>query len=386
MPIETDDQLKALLAAGRITAVTLDTNVFDSQRLNLNSAALRAVTSLKGLSFHFLLSSTVVQEVQGHVTKAMDDALRAMKKAAGEAISRFDTVKPTRDELLSQITGGLSPANAAAVRVDEFVKNSACEILDDTSLVDVATIFGAYFGRLPPFSHGKKTEFPDALALHALDRAATDRGTGFLVVSEDGDWQAFCEESQQLYLVPKVEKALSLINDLPLRLRKAVIAWFADDQGGQTEVGAAISSYIDGLDVDANAYPTSGEVEMLVWPPELKSIAWADEADIDVIETGKVEGGQCRLMVSLPVVLNLQFSVDLNFTVWDSVDKESVSMGGRTVEVDRDEHVRVTVTIDLREVGGEDEEVELVETELDITSLDVDLGDVDVFDPEDDYE
>ena len=34
MPIETDDRLKALLTEGRITALTLDTNIFDGQKLN----------------------------------------------------------------------------------------------------------------------------------------------------------------------------------------------------------------------------------------------------------------------------------------------------------------------------------------------------------------
>lgn len=383
MPIETDDRLKALLVAGHITVVTLDTNVFDGQKLNLKSAAMKSVVSLKGRPFPFLLSGTVVREVQGHIKKLMEDTLRAVKKAAGQALFAFDTTKPTRAELLDQITGGVGPAKAAAVRVDEFVKDCACEVLDDTSLVDIATVFGAYFDHLPPFSHGKKTEFPDALALHALDRAATDRGTGFLVVSEDGDWHAFCEKSKQLYLVTKIEKALSLINDTPLGLRRAVVAWFADGQDGQTEVGAEISSYVEGLDVDANAYASSGEVEIDTWAPVLRSTEWPSEADIDIIETEQIGDGRLRAVVSLPVVLELLFSVELSFSIWDSIDKESLGMGGRTVEINRDEGVRVTVTIDLQEVDGEYEDIELFETELALTSLDVDLGEVSIFEPED---
>ena len=383
MPIETDDRLKALLAQGHITAVTLDTNVFDGLRLNFRSPALRTIVNLRGLSFSFLLSSTVVREVQGHAEKAMEVALRAVKKAVGEALFAFDTTKPTRDELLDQIVDGHNPKNAASVRVDEFVKESGCEVLDDTSLVDVATVFGAYFDRLPPFSHGKKAEFPDALALQALDRVATDRRTGLLVVSEDGDWRAFCEQSQRLYLVTKVEKALSLINDAPLGLRKAIVAWLSDSHDGQAEIGSAVSNYVEGLDVDATANASSGEVEMHAWAAELRSIKWPVEADIDILSTETIEGGKLRAVVSLPVVLELRFGIELSFSVWDSIDKESVSMGGRTVEVDRDEDARVTVTIDLREIGEEDEEIELVETELDITSFDVELGEVDVFEPED---
>jgi hypothetical protein len=383
VPIVTDDRLKALLAEDRITALTLDTNVFNGQRLNLKSAVLRAVASLKDRPFLLLLSGTVVREMQGHIAKTMEDALRIVKKAAGEALCAFGTENPTRDELLYQITGGRSPADAAAIRVGEFLKDSACEVLDDTSLVDATSLFEAYFDRLPPFSHGKKTEFPDALALHALDRAAIARGTGFLVVSEDGDWRAFCEKSQGLYLVPKVEKALSIIADAPIGLRKAVVAWLGDDQDGRVEIHEAISKHVGGLDVDVNADASSGAVEAFAWAPEVRSIDWPNEADIDLIETEVIAVGQFRVVVSVPVGIELRFSVELNFSVWDSVDKESVGMGGRTVEVDREEYVRVTVTIDLQGLGRQDEEVELVEFEMDIKALGVDLGEVEVFEPED---
>ncbi len=383
MPIVTDDRLKALLAEDRITALTLDPNVIDCQQLNLKSTVLRAVASLKDRPFLLVLSGTVVREMQGHIAKAMEDALRIVKKAAGEALFAFDTAKPTRDDLLYQITGGRSPADAAAVRVGEFLKDSACEVLDDTSLVDVKALFEAYFDRLPPFSHGKKTEFPDALALQALDRAARAHGTGFLVVSEDGDWRAFCLKSQELYLVPKVEKALSLINDAPIGLRKAVVTWLGADQDGRAEIHEAISNHVEGLDVDASADASSGAVEAIAWAPEVLSIDWPNAADIDLIQTEEIVVGHFRVVVSVPVRIELRFSVELNFSVWDSVDKESVGMGGRTVDVDREEDARVTATIDLRGLGRQDEEVELVEFEMDIKALGVDLGEVEVFEPED---
>lgn len=297
---------------------------------------MRTLASLKDIPFPLILSTTVAREVQ----------------------------------------------DAATARFEEFVKDNDCEVLEDFKLVDVATIYGAYFDRWPPFSRGEKSEFPDALALDALERTASERKTAILVVSEDGDWRDFCDASPRLYLVTKLEKALSLINDVPVGLRKAVVDWFADNQDGQVEVGAAISRLIEALDVDVNAYADSGEVETHAWAPEVRAIAWPHEEDVDIIETEALEDGAYRAVVSLPVVLTLRFNVELNFSLWDSVDRESISMGGRTEEVDRDEDARVTVTIDLREVGGDDQELDLVETEIGITSLGLDIGEVDVFEPE----
>ncbi|CAM5501808.1 hypothetical protein MAUB1S_08384 [Mycolicibacterium aubagnense] len=383
MPIENDETLKDLLANEQITALTLDTNVFDGQQLNFKSASLKAVASLQSRPFSFLLPSTVVSEVRGHVRKTMEDALGATRKALGTALAAFDVAKPTRDQLLEQITGGHSVADAAIGQVDEFLESSACEVLNDTSLVDISAVFGAYFDRRPPFGHGKKSEFPDALALHALEQAATDRKTGFLVVFEDSDWRAFCEQSQRLYLVPKVEKALSLINDAPLGLRQVIVAWFADGQEGQVEVKAEISNHVSRLDVDAIAYPTSGEVEIHTWAPELQAIDWPEEADIHIIKTEKFGGQQqLRAVVSLPIVLWLEFTMELSFSIWDGVDKESVDMGGRNIETNRNEDARVTVTLDVWNVGEENEQIELIETELDLTSVEVHLGDVDIFEQE----
>lgn len=383
MPIETDERLKALLTEGRITALTLDTNVFDGQRLNFRSAAMRILTGLKAIPFPLVLSTAVTKEVHRHLIKFTEDALRTMKKAVGEAIFAWDVQKPTREEILHLVTGGRSPQEAATARMDDFLKENDCEVLDDFKLVDIATVYGAYFDRHPPFGRGEKSEFPDALALNALERAATERKTAFLVVSADGDWRDFCAASNRLYLVTALEKALSLINDAPVGLRKAVVDWFAEGQEGQAQVVASITGSIEALDVDVNAYANSGEVETHAWAPEIRAVTWPDEQDIDIIETEPLEDGGHRAVVSLPVVLTLRFSVELNFSLWDSIDRESIGMGGRTVEVDRDEEARITVTIDLQEISKEDEYLELVETEIDITSLDVDIGEVDMFEPED---
>ena len=124
MPLETDDRLKALLTKGHITAVTVDTNIFDAQGLNLKSKVLKALANLKDVPFQFLLSNTVLREVRGHLEKSMVDSLKAAKEAIGKALYAFDTSNPTRDELLDQITDGRNPADAAAVRLATFIKDA----------------------------------------------------------------------------------------------------------------------------------------------------------------------------------------------------------------------------------------------------------------------
>jgi len=384
MPLVVDDELKAALADGRISAVSIDTNIFDAQHLNFKSPVMKAITSLKDIPFSCLLSGTVSKEVQRHLTKAMEDAQRSLKKAAGEALFAFDTAQPTRGELLDQVTRGQTPKDAATSKLGTFLEDCSCEVLDDVALVSSATLFDAYFENRPPFgSGGAKVEFPDALALHALEKAAEERQTAFLVVSEDSDWSAYCSGSGRLYLVKKIEKALSLINNTPLGLRNAVVAWCSEGEEGRAEIEAAIRNLVEVLDVNVTAYASTGEVEAFGWAPEVRSIDWPDSREIDVIESDELEDGSSRLVLSVPMLVRMALAVELNFSFWDSVDKESVGMGGRTIELERAEEIRVTITVDVSNLDGPEPLIVLHDTEIDSTSVDVDLDEVDAFEPED---
>lgn len=385
MPIVSDEQIKNLLAEEKVSAITVDTNIFDAKGLKLNSPALQAIAGIKDKPFDFLLSGTVAREIQAHLLKETDGALRAVGRSIGQALGAFDTKSPTRDELVNQISGGRSAEEAAQERFHQYVNDTGCSVLDDTKLVDVETLFSGYFEGQPPFGSGKKkNEFPDALALNALEAVAQDRGAGILVVSKDGDWNAFCKKSEFLYLIPEIERALALITDAPLGLRKALYAWISEGGGGRAEARQHISYNVERLDFTANAHPTHGEVEVSTWAGELKEVSWPDPADIDIIEIEETgEGEPLRVVVSMPVDLVVSVLVELSFSFWDSVDRESLGMGGRSVEVDEELYLRATITLDVHDLGTEDEDIVIEDTELDEQFHEIELGEVDVFEPED---
>lgn len=385
MPIVDDEQIKALLADERISAITVDTNIFDEKGLQLNSPVLQAIAGIKDKPFEFLLSGTVAKEIDAHLVKETEAALRSVSRAVGQAVGAFETKTPTRDELVNQISGGRSAEEAARQRFEQYISDTGCKVLDDTKLVDVSTLFDGYFGGQPPFGSGKKkNEFPDALALNALEATAAERGTGVLVVSKDGDWRAFCEKSERLYLVPEIERALALITNAPLGLRDTIYAWLSEGGQGHQEARQHISLNVERLDFTANAHPTHGEVEISTWAGELKGLTWPDASEIDIIEIEEPgESEPLHVVVSLPVDLVVSVLVELSFSFWDSVDKESMGMGGRSVEVDEDLYIRATITLDIHGLGTEDEDIVIEGTELDDQYHEIELGEVNAFEPED---
>ncbi len=388
MPIPPENELLDLLRNQTISALTIDTNIFDEKGLQLSAAPLATVAILNSRPFDFLLSGTVAKEILSHLEKRAEDALRTARKAIGEALFAFETAQPTRDQLLDQITGTQTANAAAQARLAQYVQDTGCEILSDEDLVTTKEIFDGYFSGQAPFGVGKKKdEFPDALALHALEAAASVHETSFLVVSKDGDWRKFCEQSQRLYLVPELETALALLNDPPLVVRQSILGWLAADGDGRAEIRNELEGVVTNLDVDVNGYATSGEMEAIPYDPELRNVEWADNADVDIIETSeRDEQGVVTAVLSLPLQIDLRIHVDLNFSVWDSIDRESISMGGRTVEVDETHDIRATVTVRLHDLGGEDQEIEFESCEIDLNNIDLELGDVEVFEPEDYYD
>lgn len=383
MPITVEAELSKLLTDGQINAISVDTNIFDEKGLQLNSSALQAVSRLAALHFDFLLSGTVAREIRRHLERSTTDAFRAARKTVGVALGAFETQAPTRDEVLDLISGGQTPREAAEQRFSDYLLATSCEVLNDTALVDTATIFNAYFAGEPPFGTGaKKNEFPDALALYALERVADNRGKGIIVVSKDGDWQGFCEKSKRLHLVSDIERALSLINDPPVVLRAALRQWLGHSGGGKAEITPHIARAVELLEFSVDGNASFGEMEAYARDGELRETGWPEPNEIDIIEIEYSDQGIMSVTLSIPLLLVVRVPIEVEFSTWDSVDRESVGMGGRSVDTDKELDLRATLNITVYDLGGEDEMFDVVQCELDRTYFEVDLGDVNVFEPE----
>ena len=383
MPVTEESKLSKMLADGQINAISVDTNIFDEKSLQLNGTALQAISRLAALHFDFLLSGTVAREIGRHLERSTTEALRTARKAVGMALGAFETEAPTRDDILEQISGGQTAGSAAEKRFNDYLAATNCVVLDDTALVDTATIFNAYFAGDPPFGTGsKKNEFPDALALLALERVSAQRGKGIIVVSKDGDWRSFCERSQVLHLVPDIERALSLINHPPVILRAALTAWLVGGDG-RADIEPFLARAVENLEFSVNGNSTSGEMYAHAWAGELRHTGWPETDEIDIIEMESPNDETLQVTLSIPLILTVRVPIEIEFSMWDSIDRESVGMGSRTIEPDDELEMRATVNITVHDLGGESEYFDVRNCELDRNYLEIELGEVSAFVHED---
>ena len=381
MPRATETDIARLITEGQITAITLDTNIFVQKQLQLSSTKLQALARLSRSGFRLILAETVAREVAGKIENSVSKKFESARNGIDKALEAFGTRGHTLEQLLNQITGGRTSNQVAQDVFAEFVNYSNCEILNDAELVDVPSIFDDYFSGRPPFgSEKKKHEFPDAISLNALERTARERSIGILTVSNDGDWENYCKNSKHLYIVKEIEKALSLVTNAPPVLRNRIRSWLEREELGRLEFAAFMEDIVGDMGFEAEVYPSFGRCEVEVWSPQLKEINLPDEEEIDIIElTPRPDMNSSQIVVSIPITLTLRVPIDIGFYIWDSVDKESLSMGERTIDHEEMVNVITTINFNIRDQPLDEKKVEIDDVEVDNDWYQIYIGEVDPF-------
>jgi len=385
MPILDYSDLHELIDNGDITAITLDTCIFDQKNLRLHSASLQVLARLGNREFCFILTKIVCNEVLCHLEKAASEALKSARDGIGKAVGAFGTKKPTRKELLYQITGGRSPKQNALDSFTQYVKDSNCKILDDAELVDTRKLFHDYFAEEAPFGTNKdKSEFPDALALNALEQTAIKEGVGILVISNDGGWSNFCKKSKYLYYVTDLNKSLVLIANAPPVIKKFILKWLEDNSEDNDDLQSTVSSELENAEIEVYGNASYGQCRFYTWAAELKGIIWPEEDKIDIIQFKLDESEDyLQLVLNMPLHLSANIPIEVNFFIWDGIDREEVSMGGRTIEVEDEVSAQATIFFGIYNRGTANEEIIFQNIELEIEFTEIDLGHLDVFEDSD---
>lgn len=381
MPITSDDNLSLLIANGRISTLTIDTNIFDKNGINLNSGSLKALSGLKRRNVKFILTWTVSQEIIRHLKSNITEAFRSAKSAIGRALFAFQTEDPTRDNLLSQISGGWSAEKAAENQIDAFLQSTDCIVLRDMDLVEIKAVYDAYFSGAAPFARGgKKEEFPDALALNALENFSWNNFTQTIVVSEDRDWKDFCEKSSLLHIVPNIDHALDLITNAPIELRCSILSWLHKKQLDGAEISERVEQEISQVIFHVEGFATAGAMDAYASGWDVTNFELPEASDLNIIDIADQEPKY--VIVSFPLEIFVDVDVELSFSTWDSIDRESIDLGGRSTQVTAELGVQATIKVVIFDFQGDNERMDLEDLEINLQSHTIELGGVDVYEPE----
>lgn len=342
MPTFDADEIRGLIAEGGIVGFTLDTNIIDglNNNGNLDNRILLSLETLKAKKVTTILSDVVAKEVGSHMAQrhvAAHGDLATTLKA-------YSKIWKDHAGFVEEFAAKLPPADAIGAHADvllqAFCEKIGIKIISSNGAISVADLMEQYFKNKPPFAGAdKKHEFPDAVALAALDKWSQKHGP-VLAVSKDKGWAEYCEGSEYLYCASDLGKALALFHE-----DEAIVAIFLSSLGDEPngyfagEILSAVQRDLDDLDfqVEASAF-----------------MEWDSEVEEAVVESIEYTGANEQRIVAsdgksvtflVPVRAKLRVQAGFNFSIHDSIDGDYVSLGGTVQDVTIDHRYQVTVTI-----------------------------------------
>lgn len=279
--------------------------------------------------------------------------------------------------------------------VQAFVDAVAAEVVEAEGRTSVAEILRRYFGGEPPFSGkkaklaeaegskgeavksgagdkarkhdnggAKKSEFPDAIALTALESWAEENDTQVLVFSRDGDWQAFATASDRLVCTPSLKEGLDLLHHTSKGVVERIFARILDGSADKLEdvIGDAIYDFASEFEIEAE---TSYFYD--VDPDYIVLDGWqAEEAVKPLI----LEADEESVTFSIEVVAQLDFRANFRFSAYDREDKEYIPLTSTAASTVQPVRVPITVRVDRDDF----QDLQSAHVEVERRSLTIDFG------------
>lgn len=189
----------------------------------------------------FILSEVVVHEVINKIVERILQEFPGLISKRHKGLLRLALPEKIVDQL-SEIDRSYL-MEGVTTQVHNFIRESGAKIIP-ASDADAGELFGLYVNMKPPFSHRKKEEFPDAIALLGLEKWASKRGAKIVVASQDGDWLLFCEKSEHFTCFDSVPKAISAMRGPSRKALDYVIATLEAYQNEKDHHWAELKAYI----------------------------------------------------------------------------------------------------------------------------------------------
>ncbi|QOW18462.1 DUF4935 domain-containing protein [Lysobacter ciconiae] len=373
MAILDKESLRAAVRSGDITAVCVDTNIYEAQQFAFHKGILGEMKSLPVAGIRVLLPDIIDREVSGHMANKLPEAVSVLRKAM-RAASNLGVISDIAEGALG--IADTDHAKHASERLDQHKKVVAATQLRVSDFVNLASVLDDYFEVRAPFEPKKRNEFADALVLNSLEAWAMQETTQVVVISDDAGWKMFCENSKVVHAGPSLTDLLVAVQaSEPSLLRRAVASISGDALEG---ICASLSDSIRGMSVHAEA-SSHHHAETEVVNADVLDIQ-VDELTSDDLDLVRNDDGEFVVRWMISALVN--FEVNVEISVFDSIDRDYVVLGTETVLHEEEMHLDALLTF-LYDSGDREAPVEFDDMEVTRKRIEIDLGEVELnFDPE----
>lgn len=318
-------------------ALTIDAQTFYENGRHLDRGLLAQLSQFRDGPIDFIVSTVVLHEIRKALQEKAQAPIEALTKAHRDGLANGQLAKEQAQSLKATLDEMASAKDHAEAQLKEFVEATGAEVIT-VDKVSLKEILASYFGKRPPFStKGKKDEFPDAITLTSLEIWAKENKKKLLAVSKDGDWKAFAEHAEWIDCKEDLGDALATVvaaTDAALAQARAILT--AISGAGHSDMRASLDGEIERAVEYETPYiefdgPMQGEEDGVTLVLQSYDLSGADDdfADTEIVRM-RADG----FVMRTPVKIKATAHVSINFSVYDSIDKDYVPMGSKDVEAD----------------------------------------------------
>lgn len=381
MPELSNAEVKAAIDEERLTLLSIDTSIFDQYQNGLEHGLLQRLAQFEASDVDLVLSDVILREVRRHMLDAILSGDKALKNAVKKSGAARNVAPAARQELIDGVVLGESSEQCVDRRLADFEGRTGFKVAKTADLVLAGDLFSAYFDVKPPFEHKdtKKFEFPDAMALQGLEAFAKREEKLMLIVSADGGWRDYCNQSGRLVYERDLGTAMAFFQKVPSVVCGALAKQLSDNKADHLvgEIEHALISFVEGMEIYPEAStsfyyePEVEEKEYLGFEfkegPVLKLVDQDEGEDIFVFET----------------VVDVSISVSCNFFFQVRDEGEYISIGGAYVTTEATQRLSLAITV----CGDPGADFDVIEVEILDYEKWVDFGDVEPdYDEDHDYD
>ena len=331
---------------GDVSFFSMDTDLIQAAGYNFAQGALHQLPRQLPASMGIQLSEVVVQEIVKHRMKPVHEAIQQLKSAS-DKLKRLTAADLTAiDRELEALSVAESAAQLFEKEVYDYAALCRGGVLPIAGTDAAPDLFLAYFAEKPPFAQRKekKSEFPDAMSLWLLERYATDNNTKGIVASQDDGWRQYAEASDRLYRVKSIEELAALFaatTEHAKAIKNKITATVGDAGSAlRAKLNEALNRHVTDSDWDASeVYSGSGRVE-----PEFYDAEVSDYTIEGNVNIWPVEDEPTTWVIELTASVKVKVRLSIQFFIWDSIDREELSMGSEDATTQEDIEVDVFLT------------------------------------------
>lgn len=371
----------------RYSALTIDTSIFIQNGLKLNKGLLAQLHQFKDNPINLILSDIVYRELKSHLDRKEKETKSKIESALNDASDYLNCCIDDMEKIKSLIKLNYQAESISKLILEEFIRKCGIELVKGEKYCEMKSLIDMYFQNLAPFkeSGNKNNEFPDAIALLSLQYWVEENNKNLLAVSADNDWKNFALGKGNIEVIDDLAKAMDILNKQTDEALDSIIYEIELDLT-KSQNSRIFESMYYAIENSINISEISAVSSFKYYIDDeqlsLKNIYILTEENEKRLKVYIIDYDSDKITISITCEVMCEVEVAFNFSVWDSIDKEDVSLGGtrKIVEISYETDVLVNLYGNFLD-GLQNMDIDEIEVTHD--SVFVDMGEISPFDDED---